>query len=209
MLTWNVSQNPVEYEAAIQTMERTVNNILSGKSNETVWLLEHPPLYTAGSSALPEELLAHDALPIFQTGRGGKYTYHGPGQRVAYIMLDLKKRAQLDLKNYIFNLERLIIDTLKEFDVRGERREDKIGVWVNVDGFEKKIASIGIRVRKWVTYHGIAINISPDLKYFDGIIPCGIEQCGVTSLKELGKEVTMQSFDEALQRQFFKIFNLT
>ena len=169
-------------------------------------MYKRQPLYTAGSSARPEELLSHDALPIFEAGRGGKYTYHGPGQRVVYIMLDLKKREQLDLKKYIFNLESLIINTLNEFDVHGERHEGRTGVWIKAQGVEKKIASIGIRVRKWVTYHGIAINVSPNLKHFDGIVPCGIEHYGMTSIKELGKEVKLKSFDEALRKQFFRIF---
>ncbi|MBT3396618.1 MAG: lipoyl(octanoyl) transferase LipB, partial [Alphaproteobacteria bacterium] len=172
---------------------------------EWVWLVELPPLYTAGTSADPNELLDPDKLPVFQTGRGGRYTYHGPGQRIAYVMLDLGTRGR-DLRLYVANLEQWIIDTLATFGIRGERREGRIGIWVAHNGMEKKIAALGVRVRHWVTFHGIAINVDPDLGQYQGIVPCGIADHGVTSMAELGVTPAMAEFDLALMEAFRNVF---
>ena len=188
-------------------MDERVAGIHEGSQEECVWLLEHPPLYTAGTSAKDVDLL-EPRFPVFKTGRGGEYTYHGPGQRVAYAMLDLKKRGAPDLKKYVWNLEEWIIRTLAEFDVTGERRCGRIGIWVDMpDGSEKKIAAIGVRVRRWVTMHGIAINVDPDLSHFDGIVPCGISEHGVTSLAGLGVEASMAQVDAVLKDVFEVVFN--
>ncbi|MGA7269398.1 MAG: lipoyl(octanoyl) transferase LipB, partial [Aestuariivirga sp.] len=168
---------------------------------ERVWLLEHPPLYTAGTSANPVDLVSPERFPVFATGRGGQYTYHGPGQRVAYVMLDLKRRGG-DLRAYVAGLEQWIIETLAAFGVAGERREDRVGVWVRRGDREDKIAAIGIRVRHWVSFHGISINLAPDLSHFDGIVPCGVREHGVTSLRDLGLNVSMAELDAALRRGF-------
>ena len=204
-LDWKLSQNPEDYPGAVSFMENRVGEIFAGKAPELVWLLEHPPLYTAGTSAKECDLL--DSLfPVFATGRGGEYTYHGPGQRVGYVMLDLRKRGQ-DVRKFVFNLEHWVIDTLKEFDVTGERRDDRVGVWVALeDGTEKKIAAIGVRVRKWITYHGISINVNPELAHYDGIVPCGIADHGVTSLHDLGTRVSMAEVDAVLKKKFDEIF---
>lgn len=211
---WEVSPQLVAYEAAVGRMERLVGEIHLGKRAETVWLVEHPPLYTAGTSANETDLLFPDRFPVHKTGRGGEYTYHGPGQRVAYVMLDLTKRRQ-DVRAYVAALEAWIINTLDDFNVTGERREDRVGVWVKRpekaalrDGSmrEDKIAAIGIRLRKWVSFHGIAINMEPDLEHFSGIVPCGIQEHGVTSLVDLGLPVTMEDLDLALRRNFTKTF---
>ncbi|VAV94388.1 Octanoate-[acyl-carrier-protein]-protein-N-octanoyltransferase, partial [hydrothermal vent metagenome] len=173
---------------------------------ELVWLLEHPPLYTAGTSADSRDLISPDRFPVYETGRGGQYTYHGPGQRVAYVMLDLSKRAR-DVRKYVHNLEQWVIDTLAAFDVIAERRAGRVGVWVTrSDGREEKIAAIGVRVRKWVTYHGICINVAPDLDHYSGIVPCGISEHGVTSLSDLGRNVTMEEVDAALKQTWGKNF---
>ena len=183
------------------------------RAPELVWLLEHPPLYTAGTSAKPEDLI-EARFPVHQTGRGGQFTYHGPGQRVAYVMLDLNRRGP-DVRRFVATLEEWIIRTLAAFNVRGERREDRIGVWVRRpdkgDGCEDKIAAIGIRVRKWVTLHGIALNVEPDLSHFSGIVPCGVseQRYGVTSLADLGLPVTMAEVDMALRREFETLFGRT
>lgn len=202
-IEWTISPNPIEYEDAVAVMEDTVADIRSGASPEQIWLLEHPPLYTAGTSAKASDLLKPE-FPVFETGRGGQYTYHGPGQRVGYVMLDLKKRQQTpDIKQYVCNLEQWIINTLQEFDIKGERREGRVGIWVvKPDGSEAKIAAIGVRVRHWVTYHGISINLNPDLSHFSGIVPCGISDAGVTSFEDLGVKATMEELDLALQQQF-------
>lgn len=202
-IEWTISPNLIEYEDALAVMEETVADIRSSKSPEQVWLLEHPPLYTAGTSAKVSDLLSPQ-FPVFETGRGGQYTYHGPGQRVGYVMLDLKKRQETpDIKQYVFNLEQWIIDALQEFDIKGERREGRVGIWVvKPDGTEDKIAAIGVRIRHWVTYHGISINLNPDLTHFSGIVPCGISDAGVTSFEDLGVKATMDDLDQALQKNF-------
>ena len=201
-IEWTISGNPIEYEDAVAVMEDTVADIRAGASPEQIWLLEHPPLYTAGTSANPADLV-DQKFPVYQTGRGGQYTYHGPGQRVAYVMLDLKKRQQTpDIKQYICTLEQWIINTLQEFDIKGERRQGRVGIWVvKPDGSEAKIAAIGVRIRHWVTYHGISINLNPDLSHFSGIVPCGIAEHGVTSFEDLGVKATMRQLDAALERQ--------
>lgn len=202
-IEWTISPKPIEYEDALHVMEETAADIRAEKSPEQVWLLEHPSLYTAGTSAKVSDLLSPE-FPVFETGRGGQYTYHGPGQRVGYVMLDLKKRQQTpDIKKYICNLEQWIIDTLQEFDIKGERREGRVGIWVvKPDGTEAKIAAIGVRIRHWVTYHGISINLNPDLTHFSGIVPCGISDAGVTSFEDLSVKATMDELDLALQKNF-------
>jgi lipoyl(octanoyl) transferase len=210
---WRVSDAPVAYEAALDTMDERVAEIVSGAAPELVWLLEHPSLYTAGTSAKPEDLV-EARFPVHQTGRGGQFTYHGPGQRVAYAMLDLNRRTP-DVRAYVAALEEWIIRTLATFNVRGERREDRVGVWVRRPdkgpGFEDKIAAIGIRVRKWVTLHGIAINVEPELAHFTGIVPCGVseQRYGVTSLADLGLPVSMAEVDMMLRREFETVFGPT
>ena len=201
-IEWTISGNPIEYEDAVAVMEDTVADIRAGSSPEQIWLLEHPPLYTAGTSANPADLV-DQKFPVYQTGRGGQYTYHGPGQRVAYVMLDLKKRQQTpDIKQYICALEQWVINTLQEFDIKGERRQGRVGIWVvKPDGSEAKIAAIGVRIRHWVTYHGTSINLNPDLSHFSGIVPCGIAEHGVTSFEDLGVQATMRQLDAALERQ--------
>ena len=194
-VAWRVSDAPVAYEQALAEMDARVAAIVAGDAPELVWLLEHPPLYTAGTSAKPAELI-EARFPVHQVGRGGQFTYHGPGQRVAYVMLDLNRRKP-DVRAYVVALEEWIIRTLAAFNVRGERRDDRIGVWVRRpdqgEGREDKIAAIGIRVRKWVTLHGIALNVEPELSHFAGIVPCGVadRRYGVTSLADLGQPVTM------------------
>ncbi|MCB1532591.1 MAG: lipoyl(octanoyl) transferase LipB [Alphaproteobacteria bacterium] len=206
-MDWKISEELVEYEDALAAMDARVAAIHAGAQDDLVWLLEHPPLYTAGTSAKAPDLL--DArFPVFEAGRGGEYTYHGPGQRIAYVMMDLKRRQKRpDVKAYVCGLENWIIEALKSFGIQGERREGRIGIWVETDGTEKKIAAIGVRVRHWITLHGVSINVSPDLSHFEGIIPCGIKEFGVTSLKELlGRDVPMAELDAALKDAFGKIF---
>lgn len=202
-IEWTISDRPIGYEDAVAVMEDTVADIRSGTSPEQIWLLEHPPLYTAGTSANPADLV-DQKFPVFQTGRGGQYTYHGPGQRVGYVMLDLKKRQQTpDIKQYICKLEQWVIDTLQEFDIKGERRQGRVGIWVvKPDGSEAKIAAIGVRIRHWVTYHGISINLNPDLSHFSGIVPCGISDAGVTSFEDLGVKATISQLDTVLRDKF-------
>lgn len=203
---WIVAPGPVAYPDAIAFMENRIAAIRSGAAPELVWLLEHPPLYTAGTSAQPEELLVPGRFPVFTSGRGGRYTYHGPGQRVAYVMLDLQRRGA-DVRAYVCALEGWIIVALKRLGVCGERRQGRIGIWVaGAAGDEAKIAAIGVRVRRWITYHGIAINLAPDLSHFDGILPCGIADHGVTSLRALGHEATMNELDTVLHQAFEPIF---
>ncbi|PYE88152.1 lipoyl(octanoyl) transferase LipB [Phyllobacterium leguminum] len=211
---WLVAEGLTNYPTALAFMEARVAAIREGTAPELVWLVEHPPLYTAGTSAKARDLLAPDRFPVFQTGRGGEYTYHGPGQRVAYVMLDLKRRRE-DVRAFVTALEEWIIRTLAEFNVRGERREDRVGVWVArpekprlADGSlaEDKIAAIGIRLRRWVSFHGIAINVEPELTNFSGIVPCGVTQHGVTSLVDLGLPLTMEDVDLALARAFESVF---
>jgi lipoyl(octanoyl) transferase len=198
----------VSYPDALSGMDAAVAGIAQGHAHERVWLLEHPPLYTAGTSADPADLVSPDRFPVFATGRGGQYTYHGPGQRVAYVMLDLKRRGG-DLRAFVAALEQWIIDTLAAFGVDGERREDRVGVWVRRGGREDKIAAIGIRVRHWVSFHGISINLAPDLSHFDGIVPCGVRAHGVTSLRDLGLNTSMAELDDALRRAFAAEFGPT
>jgi lipoyl(octanoyl) transferase len=210
---WRVSEGLVAYPDALAVMDSRVADIAAGRAPELVWLLEHPPLYTAGTSAQGEDVL--DArFPVFDAGRGGQMTYHGPGQRVAYVMLDLKRRGP-DVRRFVATLEEWIIRTLATFNVRGERREDRIGVWVRrpekAAGAEDKIAAIGIRVRQWVTLHGISLNVEPDLTHFSGIVPCGVSQqnYGVTSLADLGLPVTMPEVDMAMRSAFEELFGAT
>ncbi|WP_290547329.1 lipoyl(octanoyl) transferase LipB [Aestuariivirga sp.] len=204
-VTWEVADGPVPYPEAMAKMDAHVDAIARGTEQERIWLLEHPPLYTAGTSAHEEDLVERGRLPVFKTGRGGQYTYHGPGQRVAYAMLDLKRRGG-DVRAFVAALEQWVIDTLGQFNVTGERREDRVGVWVRRGAREDKIAAIGIRVRHWVTFHGISINVEPDLSHFSGIVPCGIREHGVTSLVDLGLPVTMAGLDVALRKTFRPIF---
>ena len=207
---WAVSIRPVGYAEAVAAMDARAATIAEGRAPELVWLLEHPPLYTSGTSAQPADLI-EARFPVHASGRGGQFTYHGPGQRVAYVMLDLKRRSP-DVRRYVATLEEWIIRTLAAFDLRGERREDRIGVWVRRpdkgEGYEDKIAAIGIRVSRWVTLHGMALNVAPDLSHFAGIVPCGVsaERYGVTSLADLGLRVTMQQVDEVLRREFEALF---
>lgn len=190
------------YPDALAFMEQRVADIQSGQSEECIWLVEHPPLYTGGTSAKSQDLLDANQFPVYDTGRGGEYTYHGPGQRITYCMLDLKRLfapEKPDLKRYVWMLEQAIIDTLESFDIQGERREGRIGIWVtDTPSGEAKIAAIGIRVRKWVSFHGLALNIHPDLSHFGGIVPCGISDFGVTSMHALGKTVSMEAVDQVL-----------
>ena len=195
----------VPYPRAVTAMERRVEAIRESAAPEWVWLVEHPDLYTAGTSADPAELLDPDKLPVFQTGRGGRYTYHGPGQRIAYVMVDLGERGR-DLRRYVSNLEQWIIDTLATFHIVGERRQGRIGIWVDQNGAEKKIAALGVRVRHWVTFHGIAINVDPDLGQYQGIVPCGIAELGVTSMADLGVTAEMDEVDAALKKTFLSAF---
>ena len=213
---WRISDGLVPYQEAVDIMEQEVAAIAEG-GDEMVWLLEHPPLYTAGTSADARDLVQPDRFPVHATGRGGEYTYHGPGQRVAYVMLDLKRRRQ-DVRAFVAALEEVIIRTLGEMNVRGERREVRVGVWVCrpdrpplPDGTvaEDKIAALGIRLRKWVTFHGLSLNVEPDLDHFGGIVPCGISAYGVTSLVDLGLPVTMDDVDVLLRESFESVFGET
>lgn len=207
-MEWIKATSPVSYPDAAAFMERRVGDIRTGAADEAVWLLEHPPLYTAGTSAKQGDLL-EARFPVYQTGRGGEYTYHGPGQRVAYVMLDLKKRQSApDIKRYVWQLEEWIIRSLGTFGVHGERRAGRVGIWVEGPRGEAKIAAIGVRVRRWVAYHGIAVNVDPDLSHFSGIVPCGIKDYGVTSLAEmLGRAVPLDELDAALERNWADVFN--
>lgn len=216
-MEWAVEDRLVPYEEAAAAMEERAAAVADGRAPERVWLLEHPPLYTAGTSARDEDLVDPGRFPVHRTGRGGQFTYHGPGQRVAYVMLDLSRREP-DLRRYVAALEAWIIGTLDRFNVRGERREDRVGVWVRrpdrppgPDGSpaEDKIAAIGIRVRRWATFHGISLNVEPDLSHFDGIVPCGVRLHGVTSLVDLGIPVTMPEVDGALRAAFEEVFGPT
>ena len=210
---WRIESAPVPYPEAVATMEQRAADIADQKASELVWLLEHPPLYTSGTSGREGDLL-DPRFPLFTTGRGGQVTYHGPGQRVAYVMLDLKRRRP-DVRAYVASLEEWIIRTLDAFNVRGERREDRVGVWVKrpdkgID-YEDKIAAIGVRLRRWVSFHGIAINVEPELSHFGAIVPCGVvdPRYGVTSLVDLGLPVTMEDLDVALRQAFAEVFGAT
>lgn len=211
---WRVEPGLTAYDDALAFMERRAADIRDGTAGEIVWLVEHPPLYTAGTSARREDLIEPDRFPVFDAGRGGEYTYHGPGQRVAYVMLDLKRRRE-DVRAFVAALEDWIIAALAEFNVTGERREDRVGVWVRrpdrpalPDGApaEDKIAAIGIRLRRWVSFHGIALNVEPDLTHFSGIVPCGVSGYGVTSLVDLGLPVELADADRALKLGFQAVF---
>lgn len=210
MVEWIISDSLIEYQDACAFMEQRAADIAAGTADEAIWLLEHPPLYTAGTSAKPVDLVDPDRFPVFPSKRGGQYTYHGPGQRVVYVMLNVGQRGR-DVRCFVRDLEAWVIATLAEFNLRGEIRDGRVGVWVPrpekprmADGSiaEDKIAAIGIRLRKWVSFHGISINVDPDLSHFGGIVPCGISAHGVTSLVDLGLPVTMQDVDLALKRSF-------
>ena len=214
---WRVEESLVDYDMAVSFMEERAAAIRDGRADELVWLVEHPPLYTAGTSAREADLIAPDRFPVHHTVRGGEYTYHGPGQRVAYVMLDLKRR-RCDVRAFVSALEAWIIETLASMNIKGERREDRVGVWVVrperpplADGTpaEDKVAAIGIRLRRWVSFHGISINVEPDLEHFSGIVPCGVTGHGVTSLVDLGLPVTMADADLALQQSFEAVFGAT
>ena len=206
---WQISDTLIGYPEAVAAMDERAAAIAAGTAGECVWLLEHPPLYTAGTSANAGDLVEPDRFPVHSTGRGGQYTYHGPGQRVAYLMMDLRVRGR-DVRAYVCNLEGWVIDTLRAFGVDGERRDGRIGVWVKrPGGGEDKIAAIGVRVRRWVTMHGISLNVEPDLGHFTGIVPCGVREHGVTSLAALGRVVTMAEVDQALHDAFVERFGAT
>ena len=206
---WRVSAVPVPYPAALEAMEAHADAIRHDGAPEMVWLLEHPPLYTAGTSACPSDLLEPDRLPIYRTGRGGQYTYHGPGQRVAYVMLDLDRRGR-DVRAFVRRLEEWLIRTLERHGVHGERRHGRVGIWVaRGGGRDDKIAAIGLRVRRWVTFHGVALNVAPDLAHYRGIVPCGISGHGVTSLADLGVPATMEAVDRSLLATWREVFGGT
>ena len=214
MVQWEISESEVDYDTSLEKMEKHVKKIIKGEADEKIWLLEHPSLYTAGTSADKKDLVEPNRFPVFQTKRGGQYTYHGPGQRVVYVMLDLNKRGK-DIKKFVENLEAWIIHTLAEFNVVGQSRKGRVGIWVerpdkpkNVNGLieEEKIAAIGVRLKKWITFHGLSINVDPDLSHFKGIVPCGIKEHGVTSLVDLGLPVSMTDLDIALTKSFSKVF---
>ncbi len=200
-MEWKISTDPVEYPDALSFMDERVDAIYKGEAEECVWLLEHPPLYTGGTSAKDDDLL-EARFPVYPSGRGGEYTYHGPGQRVAYVMMDLRKRQKApDVKKYVWQLEEWIIRSLAEFGITGERRCGRVGIWVvREDGREEKIAAIGVRIRRWVTLHGISINVNPDLSHFDGIVPCGIAEHGVMSMEALGVRTDYAALDRALNK---------
>jgi lipoyl(octanoyl) transferase len=202
---WVIRPGLLPYAEAVSAMEARVAAIAEGGAAELVWLVEHPPIYTAGTSAKDSDLI--DArFPVFKTGRGGQFTYHGPGQRVGYVMLDLKRR-KADVRAYVRDLEEWLIRTLAQFNVKGERREGRVGIWVvRGRGREDKIAAIGVRVRRWVTFHGVSLNVEPDLDHFDGIVPCGISEHGVTSLADLGLPVSMADIDVAMKIAFKEVF---
>jgi lipoyl(octanoyl) transferase len=213
-IEWRTSAVPVPYDEAVAAMEERVAAIRAGRALELVWLLEHPPLYTAGTSARPEDLLEPNRLPVYRSGRGGQYTYHGPGQRIAYVMLDLERPAPgrgRDVRCHVWRLEEWMIRTLARFGVAGERRDGRIGVWVaRPGGREDKIAAVGVRVRRWVTFHGVALNVAPDLEHYGGIVPCGIDAQtsgrGVTSFERLGVAASMAEVDDALRGTFAAVF---
>ena len=214
MVQWEITENKVDYETALAKMDNHVEKMIQGEAGEKIWLLEHPPLYTAGTSADKRDLIEPNWLPVFETKRGGQYTYHGPGQRVVYVMIDLNKRGK-DVKKFVANLESWIKLTLAEFNVIGESRDGRVGIWVERpdkplknDGSieEEKIAAIGVRLRKWITLHGLSINFDPDLSHFQGIVPCGIKEHGVTSLVDLGVPISMHDLDNALKKTFSAVF---
>lgn len=210
-ITWKKDTRLIDYDEALSEMERVVGNIILGQDHQTIWFLEHPDIYTAGTSANKDSLLDPKKFPVYETGRGGGYTYHGPGQCVVYFMLDLKKifaPHEPDLRKYIYYLEQIIIESLKEISISGERRDGRVGIWVETEKGEKKIAAIGVRVRKWVTYHGIAININPNLNNFEGIVPCGISEYGVTSVSDLGNNLGIERFDNIIKSKIKKVLKI-
>ena len=216
MVEWIASNGLVDYDLALREMEARVNAIATGDADEAIWLLEHPPLYTAGTSAKPEDLTDPDRFPVYDTRRGGQYTYHGPGQRVAYVMLNVGRRGH-DVRRFVQGLEHWVIATLDQFNIKGELREGRVGVWVsrndkpltaNGAQAEDKIAAIGVRLRKWISFHGLSINVEPDLDHFTGIVPCGIAEHGVTSLVDLGLPVTLEDVDIALKKTFDTVTEL-
>jgi lipoyl(octanoyl) transferase len=208
--TWRIEPGLSPYEAAVEAMRARVAAIRAGEAEELIWLLEHPPLYTAGTSAVAADLQEPGRFPVFQAGRGGQWTYHGPGQRVVYAMLDLQEPhgtvKPRDVRGYVAGLEAWAIVTLAEFGVKGEIREGRVGIWVIQGAEEKKIGAIGVRVTRWVSWHGLALNVAPDLSHFSGIVPCGIREHGVTSLADLGVDADMAAVDAALRRNFAKVF---
>ena len=214
MVQWEIAEEKVGYEIALAKMDNHVEKMIHGEADEKIWLLEHPPLYTAGTSAHRQDLVEPNRFPVFETKRGGQYTYHGPGQRVVYVMLDLNKREK-DVKKFVTNLEAWVTLTLLEFNVIGQSRDGRVGIWVerpdkplknNGSIEEEKIAAIGIRLRKWITLHGLSINLDPDLSHFQGIVPCGIKEYGVTSLVDLGLPVSMHDLDYAIKKSFSEVF---
>ena len=214
MIQWEITEEKVDYETALAKMDNHVEKMIQGDAGEKIWLLEHPPLYTAGTSADRQDLVEPNRFPVFETKRGGQYTYHGPGQRVVYVMLDLNKRGK-DVKKFVKNLETWIALTLSEFNIIGQSRDGRVGIWVerpdkplnNYNAVqEEKIAAIGVRLKKWITLHGLSINLDPDLSHFQGIVPCGIKEHGVTSLVDLGLPVSMHDLDNALKKSFSKVF---
>ena len=214
MVEWRVTPGLTNYQEAVRVMEQRTEDIAAGRADELLWFVEHPPLYTAGTSAKRQDLISADRFPVYDTKRGGQYTYHGPGQRVVYVMLDLNKRGR-DVRCFVRQLEKWVIDTLDRFNITGFIRDGRVGVWVErpdkpktiTDKIaEDKIAAIGIRLRKWVSFHGISINVDPDLEHFDGIVPCGITEFGVTSLVDLGLPVSMFDLDVALKQSFERVF---
>lgn len=211
-LEWRISDEVIAYPEAVSIMEERVAAIREGRAPELVWLLEHPPLYTAGTSADPGGLLDPERFPVYASGRGGQFTYHGPGQRVAYVMLDLQRRNRADLRQYVQNLEEWLIRTLDRFNIRAGRREGRVGLWVDKEpygglpGQEEKIAAIGVRVRRWVTFHGVALNVDPDLSHFGGIVPCGLAHYGVTSMHALGHFATLPEVDIILRQEWGGVF---
>ena len=217
MVEWITTDGLTDYDTALTFMEKRVEGIIAGTEDECIWLLEHPPLYTSGTSAKPADLIDPNRFPVYDARRGGEYTYHGPGQRVAYVMLDVGKRGR-DIRQFVKDLEHWVIATLDSFNVKGEIRDGRVGVWVQrsdkplqADGTpaEDKIAALGIRLRKWVSFHGLSINVEPDLSHFDGIVPCGISDHGVTSLVDLGLPVTLADLDVALKTAFVRTFEST
>ena len=214
MIKWEITEEKVDYETALAKMDNHVEKMIQGEAGEKIWLLEHPPLYTAGTSADRKDLVEPNRFPVFETKRGGQYTYHGPGQRVAYVMLDLNKRGK-DVKKFVKNLETWIALTLSEFNIIGQSRDGRVGIWVErpdkpLNNYgavqEQKIAAIGVRLKKWITLHGLSINLDPDLSHFQGIVPCGIKEHGVTSLVDLGLPISMHDLDNALKKSFSKVF---
>jgi lipoyl(octanoyl) transferase len=207
---WQIADTPVGYPEAVAAMEDRVAAIRAGRAAELAWAVEHPPIYTKGTSADPAELLEPARFPVYETGRGGRYTYHGPGQRIVYVMLDLRGDGRRpDIRCFVRDLENWLIDTLDDFGVRAFRRDGRVGVWVATDAGEAKIAALGVRVRHWVTFHGVSLNVEPDLRHYRGIVPCGVQEFGVTSLVDLGLPVTMAEVDARLRANFEQTFGAT